>query len=221
MLKTPFTLWIKWLIFKIYFNFKYAKYDISIGYMARFKNCSFGKRNTLYEHVQLVNVSMGDFSYVANNSKINNAEIGKFSCIGPETLVGLGRHPSRNFVSTHPIFYSPLRQAQITFSTVSTYEEFEKIKIGNDVWIGARVLILDGVKIGDGVIVAAGAVVTKDVPDYAVVGGVPAKILRYRFEVNEISFLKEFRWWNKDIDWLSENYAQFHNVKKLMQIENN
>lgn len=221
MLKTPFTLWFKWLLCKVYFEHKYAKKHLVIGYMARFSNCAFGRYNTLYVNVQIVNVTMGDFSYIANNSKIANAEIGKFSCIGSEVLAGLGKHPSRDFVSTHPMFYSPFCQAQMTFSPNAAYDEFERIKIGNDVWIGARAIILDGVTIGDGAIVAAGAVVTKDVPDYAVVGGVPAKVLRYRFEENEIAFLKQFKWWDKDIDWLHKNYKQFHDIKKLMQIDNN
>ena len=70
--------------------------------------------------------------------------------------------------------------------------------IGNDVWIGLNATILDGVTIGDGAIVAAGAVVTKDVPPYAVVAGVPAKIIKYRFTESQIDFLLKFRWWEKD-----------------------
>ena len=132
-------------------------------------------------------------------------------------MIGLGKHPTRNFVSTHPAFFSSLGQSQVTFSTESVFEEFAKINIGNDVWIGARAIILDCVNIGDGAIIAACAVVTKDVPDYAVVGGVPAKILRYRFEPNEIKFLKEFTWWDKDISWLRENYYQLHDIKNFIK----
>ena len=93
----------------------------------------------------------------------------------------------------------------ITFSANSYFDEFAPIKIGNDVWVGARAIILDGVTIGDGAIVGAGAVVAKDVPAYAVVGGVPAKVLRYRFEQAEIDLLEQLKWWNKDIDWLRKN----------------
>lgn len=215
--KNPITLWFKWLFIKYYFEFKFAKEYLKIGYMTHFSNCHFGNYNTLYDGVVLTNVTLDDFSYIASNSKLANTDVGKFSCIGPEVLVGLGKHPSRDFVSTHPIFYSHLNQAQITFTSNSFFDEFERIKIGNDVWIGARAIILDGVTIGDGAIVAAGAVVTKDVPDYAVVGGVPAKILRYRFEPNEIKFLKEFTWWDKDISWLRENYYQLHDIKNFIK----
>jgi acetyltransferase-like isoleucine patch superfamily enzyme len=217
ILRNPITIWIKWLIDKFYYEHKYAAKNLAIGYMARFSNCQFGSYNTLYGGVVLGNVTLGDFSYVAENSKIANTEIGKFSCIGPEVVIGLGKHPSRDFVSVHPIFYSPLRQAQNTFASHSCYEEFGRIQIGNDVWIGARAIILDGVTIGDGAIVGAGAVVTKDVPAYAVVGGVPAKVLRYRFEPTEIDFLMQFKWWDRDIDWLRGNTTKFHNIQELLK----
>ena len=217
ILKNPITVWIKWLVFKFYYERKYAANHLMIGYMTRVSNCQFSSYNTLEGGAVLDNVALGDFSYVATNSKVSNAEIGKFSCIGPEVIVGLGKHPSRYFVSVHPIFYSPLRQAQITFASRPFYEEFAQFKIGNDVWIGARAIVLDGVAIGDGAIVGAGAVVTKDVPAYAVVGGVPAKVLRYRFDPAEIEFLRHFKWWDRDMDWLRENAEKFHNIQELLK----
>ena len=205
MLKNPFSLWIKWVVTKIYYEHKYAEKNLEIGYMARFTNCRFGNYNTLHDDAMLTNVTLGDFSYVAANSKLANVFVGKFSCIGPEVFAGMGKHPSRGFISTHPFFYSPHYQAQITLATNSIFEEFEPIKIGNDVWVGARAIILDGVSIGDGAIVGAGAVVTKNVPPYAVVGGVPAKVIRYRFEQADIDLLEQLKWWDRDIDWLRKN----------------
>lgn len=215
--KNPATVWLLFIFRKFIYEYKYSENNLSIHYLVRLSNCSFGNYNTLYPYVTLDNVSMGDFSYIAENTKIGNAVIGKFTSIGPDVMIGLGKHPTRNFVSTHPAFFSSLGQSQVTFSTESVFEEFAKINIGNDVWIGARAIILDGVNIGDGAIIAACAVVTKDVPDYAVVGGVPAKILRYRFEPNEIKFLKEFTWWDKDISWLRENYYQLHDIKNFIK----
>jgi hypothetical protein len=88
-----------------------------------------------------------------------------------------------------------------------------KITIGNDVWIGARAMILPSVKIGNGAIIAAGAVVTKDVPDCAVVGGVPAKIIKYRFSAEEIAILNEVCWW----DWPDEKLHCMQNFLKILR----
>ena len=86
------------------------------------------------------------------------------------------------------------------------FEEYKQIRIGSDVWIGARAIILDGIQIGHGAVIAAGAVVTKDVPPYAVVAGVPASIIKYRFKPEIQANLLRTKWW--------ENSAE--NVQKLM-----
>ncbi|MDE6871395.1 MAG: CatB-related O-acetyltransferase [Bacteroidales bacterium] len=126
-----------------------------------------------------------------------NAVIGKFCSIGPEVLIGgLPSHPL-NLKSTFPGFY----QKDSSFYGVEPeYEynepEFKQVTIGNDVWIGARAMILDGVCVGDGAVIGAGAVVTKDVPPYAIVGGVPAKIIKFRFAEPEILDMLKSQWWN-------------------------
>ena len=84
------------------------------------------------------------------------------------------------------------------------------IHIGNDVWIGARSIIMDGVSIGDGAIVAAGSVVTKDVPPYAVVGGSPAKIIKYKFSQDIIDRLEEIQWWNLPDEEITKVVDLFH-----------
>ncbi len=218
LLRNPFTIWIKWLIKKYIIEYQYKEKHLSIGYMAKAFNCKFGKYNALSDRVVLNNVVLGDFSYIANDSVLTNTTVGKFVCIGEGVLCGLGKHPTRKFVSVHPIFYSQICQAQITFATDSYFEEYAPISIGNDVWIGARAMILDGVKIGNGVIVGAGAVVTTDVPEYAVVAGVPAKILRYRFDPAEIDYLTHLKWWDKDVRWLRENYLLFQDIKIMQKM---
>ena len=216
LLRNPFTLWISWLSAKIYYKCRYARNHLAIGYMAQFSDCKFGNYNTLYKNAKLTNVALDDFSYVGRDCAFANTSIGKFVCIGPEVICGLGRHPSRDFVSIHPIFYSPLRQSQLTFASRSYFDEFDQVYIGNDVWIGVRAIILGGIKIGDGAIVGAGALVTADVPAYAIVGGVPAKVLRYRFEPAEIEFLMRFKWWERDVDWLRQHAASFHSISTFM-----
>ncbi len=103
--------------------------------------------------------------------------------------IGLGRHPTSH-VSTHPSFYSVSQPLSKTFSKYDTFNCFERTSIGHDVWIGESALVVDGVKISTGAIIAAGAVVTKDVPAYAIVAGVPARVIKYRFseETREDNF---------------------------------
>lgn len=217
LIKNPFTIWFVRLSRSKLLEFKYKNKMLKIGYLSTLQNCTFGHYNTLYDNINLNNVILDDFTYIASNTAIINTVIGKYCSIGPDCKIGLGKHPSKVFVSTHPIFFSTIKQAQITFSDKDYFEEFENIIIGNDVWIGANALIIDGVKISDGAIIAAGSVVTKDVPPYAIVGGVPAKIIKYRFEQKQIEKLLEIKWWDWDIKDLQTDYKKFHNIKKLLK----
>lgn len=142
---------------------------------------------------------IGAYSYVAKDSHLNFIVVGKFCSVGPHVKCGFGRHPT-NLVSTHPIFYSSLGQCGMVFGAQSAFEEQRQTKVGNDVWIGAGAMLMDGVVVNDGAIVAAGAVVTEDVPPYAIVGGVPARLIRFRAEPLEIDALRRQAWW----DWPEE-----------------
>ena len=161
-------------------------------------DCSFSRQNCIYRRATLRSTSLGRMSYVAEASRIGFTDIGAFSSIGPNVLLGgLGCHPVDR-LSTHPAFYSSRLQAGATFSTADVIEELPRVSVGSDVWIGAGSIVLDGVNIGDGAIIAAGAVVTKDVPPYAIVGGVPARTIRYRFDEETLDALLEWRWWDLD-----------------------
>lgn len=216
VIRNPLTVWFAKLIKSKILEYKNRDKFLKIGYMSNATNCKFGLYNTIYNEVSLSNVSLGDFTYIAGNTNISRTTIGKFCSIGPDCKVGLGKHPSKDFVSTHPIFFSTLRQAQVSFADRNYFEEFADIKIGNDVWLGANIIVVDGVNIGDGAIVAAGSVVTKDIPPYAIIGGVPAKIIKYRFEQEEIKRLLEMRWWDMDIESIKDNFKKFHNVKRFL-----
>lgn len=164
---------------------------------------------------KIKNTIVGSYSYIANNNNIINCKIGRYCSVGPYSMIGLGKHPTDRF-STSPIFYSSNNAFGIKIIEEHNYEEFSNIEIGNDVWIGAKVTILDGIKIGDGAICAAGAVVTKDVPPFAIVAGVPARVIKYRFENNIIELLKDSKWWEKDIEYLSKYKDSFINLNNFI-----
>ena len=145
----------------------------------------------------LKDVVLGEYSYIARNSNITNTEIGKFCSIGPNFCAGQGIHPT-NGISTSPMFYSNAKQNGTTLVKESKIQESKRIIIGNDVFIGANVTVLDGVKIENGAVIGAGAVVTKDIPPYAIAVGVPAKVIKYRFSHYQIDKIQINQWWKGD-----------------------
>lgn len=163
-------------------------------------------------------------SFIGNRSFIKNTKIGRYTCIATDVMTVAGSHPTSKFVSIHPAFYSTRKQSGFTYVSEDKFSDFSYIDkdqkftvvIGNDVWIGSGVKIMEGVTIGDGAVVAAGAIVTKDVPPYAIVGGVPAKIIGHRFDEETIEKLLEMKWWEKDQAWIKKHADKFDDVEKLL-----
>lgn len=178
-------------------------------------NTMLGANTKVYEPFFLHDVELGDYSYIAKNSTVNNCEIGKFCSIGPNFCCGLGIHPT-NGLSTAPMFYSTAKQNGISLCEDNKIEESKRTKIGNDVFIGANVTILDGVTVADGAVIGAGAVVTKDIPPYAVAVGVPAKVVKYRFDEDTIKALLEKQWWNGIEDDLKKVERYFWDVEGFL-----
>ena len=141
------------------------------------------------------------------------------------------RHSSDERVRFHASgIFSTAKQAGFIFTDKKLFQEtryvdeqYHAVSIGNDVWIGENVLLLAGVRVGDGAVIATGAVVTKDVPPYAMVGGVPAKVLRMRFAEDTVAKLLKLRWWDKPVSWIEEHSAYFQDVDgfiKIMEADN-
>jgi len=164
----------------------------------------------ILENTLILNSSINRFSYIGRNSIVQNARIGAFCSIANDVFIGLGSHPIAHF-STSPVFYrvSNTFGMRIVDKDVD-FSEYHGIEIGNDVWIGARAVILDGARIGDGAVIAANAVVTKDVPPYTIVGGVPASPIRNRFSQEKIDRLLALQWWLWPMDEIKDRINELN-----------
>jgi acetyltransferase-like isoleucine patch superfamily enzyme len=178
---------------------------------------SLGQYNVIFRNTSIVNSTVGDHTFIQHDSQVNHADIGKFCSIAPGVVIGLGRHPV-DYVSTHPAFYSVSQPIAKSYADRDHFEPFERTTIGHDVWLGQNALITDGVTIGDGAVVAAGSVVTKDVPAYAIVGGMPAKIIRYRFDEDKRIQLLRTEWWNMPEEWFQENFKIFCSIEVFLNL---
>lgn len=168
-------------------------------------DCQFGKNAYAVAPFLLQHVQIGDRSYFARNAHASHLTIGKFTSIGPNFCCGLGIHPT-NGISTSPYFYR------------GRVDEYRQTTVGNDVFIGANVTVLDGVTIGDGAVIGAGAVVTRDIPPYAVAVGVPAKVMRYRFDDATIMKLLASQWWNGNEEDLKRVQELEFDVEKFAYV---
>lgn len=168
-------------------------------------NSNIHKTAKINSGATIVDSLIGRYTYTCYDDEIVNCEIGQFCSISDEVVIGGAEHPI-NWVSTSPVFQNVKHSGPKKKFSEFDFEGIKKTVIGNDVWIGRRAIIKAGVTVGDGAVIGSGSVVTKDVPPYAIVGGVPAKILKYRFDEDTIKELIQGEWWNMQ-DEVIERYA--------------
>lgn len=208
---------------RCYKSLLFQRSDVRVSPFAVFnQNTIFERHIVVHQGAKVSNAIIGRNTYICKGSNLINCQIGRFCSIGVNVQVVDATHPSSVFVSTSPTFFSTRAQNGQSFVSQSTFTENLFIEgksciIGNDVWIGNQALIRGGIKIGDGAIVAMGAVVTIDVPPYAIVAGVPAKIIRFRFNEDQISQLMTIRWWNKPDEWLKRHATEFQNIDNFLK----
>lgn len=188
------------------------------------RNTKFEGHNMIGRKVTLLNCMVGEASYINHNSRMIGSKIGRYCSIADNVYTGFGHHPL-DYISTHSSFFydttSQLGWAMFEPRNAPSYAPYRRPEneegyitvIGNDVWIGSHAMIMDGVTIGTGAVVGSGAVVTKDVPPYAIVAGVPAKIIKYRHSQETIENLLESKWWENDLEYLRSHIKDFSAAK--------
>lgn len=183
--------------------------------------------NAVYENSMVLYCNVGLFTYISSHTSLAHTKIGRFCSIADHVDICLGYHPTSVFVSTHPTFYdntslrlgATLHKGERLFKDIFRKNQVDpnyQIVIGNDVWIGSHSIIMGGVTIGDGAVIAAGSVVTKDVEPYSIVGGAPAKHIKFRFSEDKIKHLLDIKWWNWPFDKIAENYTDFSDIEHFL-----
>jgi len=159
---------------------------------------------------------MGRHTFCGYDCDIHCADIGSFTSIANNVVLGGGRHPME-WVGMSPVFYEGRDSVKAKFST-HRRAPVERVVIGHDVWIGHSAIVLPGVEISDGAVVGAGAVVTRQVPPYAIVAGNPARLIRYRFDESVVARLVASRWWKLNDAELHRLGPYFNDVEKFLEI---
>lgn len=207
----------------IYYSWKFRGRDVWIKRTSRIHNDTELEGMNRIAHRTDFRGRLGYASYIGTDCRIC-ADIGRYSSIAPFCTTNAGIHTYRYpFASTSPMFFNRDHLGGRSFADRDViqnlrYADSERrldVKIGHDVWIGQGVFMAGGITIGDGAMVMAGAVVTKNVEPYAIVGGVPAKLLGHRYDQSTINFLLRLRWWDKPLEWLRENWELINDLPRL------
>jgi len=181
------------------------------------KNSNIASNSKICSGSNVLNISLDRYSYIGNNCTIIESEIGKFTSIADNCIIGGASHPM-DWVSTSPVFHEGKNILKKNFSE-HTFNPYKKTIIGNDVWLGNSVLVKAGVTIQDGAVIGMGSIVTKDIGPYEVWAGNPAKLIKKRFDDKTIKILRESLWWEKTDIEIAKESLNFNDVDKYINLK--
>ncbi|WP_313504603.1 CatB-related O-acetyltransferase [Kaistella carnis] len=190
-----------------------------VGDFSRVTNSVMFGFNRIDRNSLIYNSKLGYCSYIGSNSKVLHSEIGKYCSIAWNVTIGPANHDYKKFTShdfLYNTFYDILEKDEDPI-----YNRFEKKTIiGNDVWIGANSTILNGITVGDGAVIGANTIVTKNVPPYGIVVGNPGILIKFRFSSDIISQLLKLKWWDLSKEVLKENFNIFksNDIQKIINV---
>lgn len=189
----------------------------TISQTATVLESSLGQYTEIAAQVSLVQSTLDDYSYIMERSNIIYTDIGKFVNIASDVRINPGNHPME-WVSQHHFLY---RKQQYGFDVEDNesffnWRSLQRVNIGHDTWIGHKAIIMPEVQIGNGAVVAAGAVVTKDVAPYTVVAGVPAKPIRHRFPRTVCEKIEKIGWWDWDHETIKSRMKEFYDIRTFI-----
>lgn len=173
---------------------------------------SFGRYCEIGERVRIEDCRVGDYSYVGRDAEIIHADIGRFANIAAAVRLNPGQHPMERASLHHFLYRSAMYGMAADDADFFAARAEHRLAIGHDSWIGHGAVVMGGLAVGTGAVVGAGAVVTADVPDYAIVAGVPARILRYRFPEPVRQALLSLAWWDWSHDRLAAALPDFRTL---------
>jgi hypothetical protein len=186
--------------------------DPAIDFSALVENSDLGKWTTIGAHSLVCDSELGDYSYLGERCDIIYASIGKFTSIASHVRINPGNHPTWRACQHHFTYRAARYGLGENEEEFFNWRKEQRVSIGHDVWLGYNAVILAGVKVGTGAVVGAGAVVSKDVAPYAVVGGVPAKVIKMRFSPWECENMLALAWWDWPHELLRERLRDFRKL---------
>lgn len=182
------------------------------------KNSSLGSWTDIGPRVQIAESTVGDYTYFAGDASAIYSEIGKYCSIASHVRINPGNHPKWRVTQHHCTY----RKVQYGFDTVNDEDFFQwrreaRVVIGHDVWLGHGAIVMPGIKIGTGAVVGSGAVVTKDIPPYGIAVGVPARVIKMRFDTDIVGKILKTEWWNWDREMMEERFKDFYEPSLFLE----